>query len=146
MTGADPRDRIDSSDPPFVLPRQMREAIVAHARRDAPRECCGVIGGRGGRVGTLYPLTNLDQGTDFYRIDDAELFAVYREIDEGGGEIVAIYHSHPVSPAWPSPTDVRLAAWPDAHYLICSLADPDRPDLRAFRIVDDQIREVALAD
>jgi [CysO sulfur-carrier protein]-S-L-cysteine hydrolase len=145
MTARDRNDQADIADPPFELPRTMREQIVQHARRDAPRECCGVIGGREGNVETLYPLTNLDQGTDFYRIDDAELFAVYRQIDDAGGEIVAIYHSHPVSPAYPSPTDVRLAAWPDAHYLICSLADPEQPDLRAFRIVDGEIREVALA-
>ncbi|HEU5431342.1 MAG TPA: Mov34/MPN/PAD-1 family protein, partial [Thermomicrobiales bacterium] len=68
------------TDPPFSLPREMRDQIVAHARRDAPRECCGVIGGRDGRVETLYPLTNLDQGTDFYCIDDAELFQVYQRI------------------------------------------------------------------
>ncbi|HET7092339.1 MAG TPA: M67 family metallopeptidase [Thermomicrobiales bacterium] len=146
MTAPNPQGQPDAADPPFVLPREMRDQIVAHARRDAPRECCGVIGGREGRVGTLHQLTNLDQGTDFYRIDDAELFRVYQQIDEDGGEIVAIYHSHPVSPAYPSPTDVRLAAWPDAHYLICSLADPDRPDLRAFRIVDGQIREVAISE
>ncbi|HEU0115754.1 MAG TPA: M67 family metallopeptidase [Thermomicrobiales bacterium] len=143
---ADRSSQSETADPPFVLPREMREQIVAHARRDAPRECCGVIGGRAGRVETLYPLTNLDRGTDFYRIDDVELFQVYQRIDAGGGEIVAIYHSHPVSPAYPSPTDVRLAAWPDAHYLICSLADPEQPVLRAFRIVDGAIREVALAD
>jgi [CysO sulfur-carrier protein]-S-L-cysteine hydrolase len=143
---ADRRDKRTPAEPPFVLPRAMRDQIVAHARRDAPRECCGVIGGRKGHVETLYPLTNLDQGTDFYRIDDAELFRVYQQIDGDGGEIVAIYHSHPVSRAYPSPTDVRLAAWPDAHYLICSLANPEQPDLRAFRIVDGQIHEVALAE
>ena len=79
-----------------------------------------------------------------YRIDDAELYALYREIEAREEEILAIYHSHPATPAYPSATDVALAFWPDANYVICSLADPERPVLRAFRIVDEQISEVAI--
>ena len=63
-----------------------------------------------------------------------------------GAEIVAIYHSHPESPAYPSATDVELAFWPEAVYLICSLADPSQPTIRAFRIRDGAIAEVALSN
>ena len=129
----------------FYLPRPMCDQVVAHARREAPRECCGVIGGTAGEMPELYPLTNLEPGNTRYRIADAELYRVYRELDERGGEILAIYHSHPSTPAYPSPTDVALALWAEAHYLICSLADPDRPDIRAFRIVGGHIREVPVS-
>ncbi len=128
----------------FSLPPYMEDQIVAHARREAPRECCGVIGGTNGKVSEVHSLTNLEPGNTRYRIDDAELYRVYRGLDERGGEVLAIYHSHPATPAYPSPTDVALALWPEAHYLICSLADPHRPDLRAFRIVGGHIREVPI--
>ena len=130
---------------PLCLPRHIGDQIVAHARREAPRECCGVIGGTAGEMPELYTLTNIEPGTTRYRIDDAELYRVYRELDERGGEILAIYHSHPATPAYPSPTDVALALWPEAHYVICSLVDPGRPDLRAFRIVDGQVVEVPVS-
>ena len=123
----------------LTLPSAMRDHIVVHAREDAPRECCGVIGGNDGQATSFHRLTNLESGVDFYRIDDAELFRVYRDIDDRGDDILVIYHSHPVSPAIPSKTDVALASWPDAFYLICSLQDPAHPDLRVFRIVDEQI-------
>ena len=124
------------------LPVAMRDEIIAHARAEAPRECCGVIVGANGTPERLHRLTNLDPGTDFYRIDDTELYRVYRDADDAGQEFVVIYHSHPVSPAYPSSTDVRLAAWPDAYYLICSLQHPDAPALHAFRIEDERITEV----
>ena len=133
-----------SSPETFSLPSEMRQRIIEHARREDPRECCGIIGGVAGRATELHELTNLEPGFDRYLIDDAELFRVYRDLDERGAEIVAIYHSHPISPAYPSATDVALAFWPDAHYLICSLEHPHHPVIRAFRIVDAAIREVAL--
>src|SRR5215217_2301955 len=128
----------------LVLPDEMRTEIIEHARDHAPRECCGVIAGRNGSLTRLYRLTNLEQGVDRYLIDDEELYRVYREIEEGGDELLAIYHSHPVSVAYPSKTDLAFAFWPDSYYLICSLEHPESPIIRAFRIVEDIITEVAL--
>jgi [CysO sulfur-carrier protein]-S-L-cysteine hydrolase len=130
--------------PTLTLPAAMREEIVAHARADAPRECCGVIAGRNGQPVRLYRLANLEPGVDRYLIDDAELFRVYREIEDGGDDLLAIYHSHPVSVAYPSKTDVAFAFWDECYYLICSLEHPEAPVIRAFRIVDGQITEVAV--
>jgi proteasome lid subunit RPN8/RPN11 len=124
----------------------MRGEIVAHARAEAPRECCGLIAGQDGRPTRLYRLTNVETGNRLYRIDDDELYRVTRELDERGWDVMAIYHSHPVTPAYPSTTDVSLAFWPDAFYVICSLANPDAPDVRAFRIVDEQISEAELVE
>lgn len=124
----------------------MRERIVAHARRELPRECCGLIGGAAGNASELHELTNLEAGVDRYLIDDAEVYRIYREWDDRGFEIVAIYHSHPTSPAHPSATDVSLAFWSEATYLICSLEDPEAPSLRAFRIVDERISEIPISD
>ncbi|MEA2510672.1 MAG: [CysO sulfur-carrier protein]-S-L-cysteine hydrolase [Thermomicrobiales bacterium] len=129
----------------LTLPKAMREEIVAHARAEAPRECCGVIAGRDGRPTRLYRLTNLEPGVDRYLIDDEEIYRVYREIEDGGEDLLAIYHSHPVSVAYPSKTDVAFAFWSESFYVICSLEHPDEPVIRAFRIVDEQIAEVVVS-
>ena len=129
------------------LPRAMRDRIVDQARAELPRECCGLIGGLPGDLdlsgprAELFPLGNAAPGLDFYEIDANDLFRVTRELDAGGRDIVAIYHSHPTGPARPSETDIELAFWPDAWYLICSLDDPTTPDLRAFRILDGAVGE-----
>ncbi|CAA9566787.1 MAG: hypothetical protein AVDCRST_MAG33-2138 [uncultured Thermomicrobiales bacterium] len=132
------------------LPIAMREEIVAHARAELPRECCGLIGGPPGETDLmaagveLFRLTNAAPGLDFYEIDPNDLFRVTRDLDRDGRDIVAIYHSHPTGPARPSATDIELAFWPEAWYLICSLDDPARPDLRAFRIVDSVVTEAGI--
>jgi [CysO sulfur-carrier protein]-S-L-cysteine hydrolase len=127
---------------PLALPKAMRDEIVAHARQDWPRECCGLIAGAGGEAKELRRMINTDPGTTFYNMDPKELFRVYRDFEEREWDIHVIYHSHPVSVAYPSKTDISLAAWPDAYYLICSLEDKANPSLRAFRIVDGAVTEV----
>jgi proteasome lid subunit RPN8/RPN11 len=130
--------------PSFVLPAAMRDEIVAHARQEAPRECCGIIAGADGRLTALHRMTNTYEGVDFYRIDDEELFKLYMELEGRGEEFAAIYHSHPVSVAYPSARDVQYAAWQDPVYLICSLEHPEAPVIRAFRIADETITELAI--
>ena len=129
----------------FSLPEAMRAAIIEQARREAPRECCGIIAGRDGMPTRVYPTTNIAAGNSLYEIDPAELIELeFREMPAHGTELVAIYHSHPVSPAHPSATDIALAFWPDALYLICSLQKSDFPQLRGFRIRDGAVTEVPL--
>ncbi len=132
------------------LPRAAHDRIVAHARADLPRECCGLIVGLPGELDLtgpqteLFSLRNVAVGLDFYEVDAGDLFRVTRLLDEDGRDIVAIYHSHPTSPAWPSATDIELAFWPDAWSLICSLDEPEAPSLRAFRIVDGAVSEARI--
>jgi proteasome lid subunit RPN8/RPN11 len=129
----------------FPLSEAMRAAIIAHARRDAPRECCGIIAGRDGAPSRLYETRNVAAGHRLYEIDPAQLIDLeFRELPAHGTEIIAIYHSHPESPARPSTTDVELAFWTEAVYLICSLADAEKPDIRGFRIKDGATTEVML--
>jgi [CysO sulfur-carrier protein]-S-L-cysteine hydrolase len=130
----------------FRLPEEMRAAIVDHAMRDAPRECCGIIAGRDGVPVRLYETRNVAGGNRLYEIDPAQLIDLeFRELPAQGAEIVAIYHSHPESPAYPSATDVELAFWPDAVFLICSLANRERAEIRGFRIREGGIHEVTLS-
>ncbi len=128
----------------LTLPLAIRAEIVDHARDHWPRECCGVIAGRGGDPTRLHRLTNLEPGVDRYLFDDEEFFRVYWEIENRGDSLLAVYHSHPVTVAYPSKTDVAFAFWPEAVYLICSLQVPETPVIRAFRIIDGEISEVAI--
>lgn len=130
----------------FYLPPAMRDEIFAHAREEAPRECCGVISTRDGVPVALYRMTNTYPGVDFYEPSGKELYARYTEIEEAGLELGAIYHSHPVSPAYPSSRDVEFAGWPTAIYLICSLQHPEAPVIRAFTIADEMITEHDIVD
>jgi len=106
---------------------------VAQATLDAPRETCGVLVGPAGQPVRICPLPNVDpEPVGRYTADPQSLLNVLRNLDERGWEVVAIYHSHPRSPAWPSPTDrERAAAWPEVVYLIVSLAGGE-PVLSAF--------------
>lgn len=129
----------------FHLPQEMRDVIVAHAIREAPRECCGIVAGRDGVPVQVYETRNIAEGNRLYEIDPQQLIDLeFRLLPEQGSEIIAIYHSHPESHAYPSPTDVELAFWPDAIYLICSLADRQRAEIRGFRLRNGAVREVTL--
>ena len=128
----------------LIVPGPIRDEIIAHARDHFPRECCGILAGKQGGITQLYRLTNLEQGVDRYLFDDEELYKVYWQIENRGEELLAIYHSHPVTVAYPSKTDVAFAFWPEAVYLICSLEHVDDPVIRGYRIVEEAISEIEL--
>ena len=127
------------------LDRAYVDEIIAHARQDAPNECCGIIAGNDGHHPTkLYRALNAEASPYRYNVDPKDLLRIYRDLDSNGWDVLAIYHSHTHTDAYPSPTDVRLASWPDAYYLIVSLADGAKPVLRAFRIQDGAVSEEEL--
>lgn len=127
------------------ISREMIDEIVAHAREEVPNECCGLIGGRDGRALTLYRARNELQSPLRYNVHPQDLLRITTEIEERGEELAAIYHSHTGSPPYPSQTDVNLAEnWPDPLYVICSLEDPDSPEVRAFSIRQGEISEAEI--
>jgi proteasome lid subunit RPN8/RPN11 len=121
------------------ISKTIHDQILAHAKAEAPMECCGLLAGKDGAVETIYPMTNADHSPVRYMIDPKEQFAVFKEMRAKENELVAIYHSHPATAAYPSATDVRLAYYPDAVYLIVSLENPARPVMKAYRIIDNKI-------
>jgi proteasome lid subunit RPN8/RPN11 len=125
------------------LSRSIYEELVAHAREEAPNECCGLIGGSNGAAKTVYRARNVEASPLRYNLDPKDQFRIMTEMNERGEELAAIYHSHTKSPAYPSQTDINLAAYPDAVYLIVSLADGEEP-LRAFTILDGKVDEAEL--
>ena len=127
------------------IAQSLVDEIVAHAREDLPNECCGMVGGADGEARTVYRAENAEASPLRYSIDAKEQFRLMRTIEDAGEDLVAIYHSHTKSPAHPSQTDVNLAGWPDAVYVIASLADPDSPDVKGFWIRDGKIEEAELS-
>jgi [CysO sulfur-carrier protein]-S-L-cysteine hydrolase len=123
------------------LDQDHYEALVAHARAEYPNEACALLAGRDGAVERIYALPNAEASPTFYVVEPRAQLQVMTEMDDLGLDLVGIFHSHVATEAYPSRTDVELAAYPDATYLILSLADPDAPVLRAFRIRDGRVDE-----
>ena len=127
------------------IAQMLIDEIVAHARDGLPNECCGMVGGSDGEARTVYRAANAEASPLRYSIDAKEQFRLMKAIEAAGEELVGIYHSHTKSAAYPSQTDVNLAGWPDAVYLIASLADANVPEVKGFWIRDGQIAEAELA-
>ncbi|HZD81211.1 MAG TPA: M67 family metallopeptidase [Actinomycetota bacterium] len=119
--------------------------IVEQGLREFPNECCGLVAGKDGSPVKVFAMRNLDASPVSYRLDPKEQLQVFELLDREGWELWGIYHSHTHSEAYPSETDRRLAFYPDARYLVLSLQDRERPELRAFRIGEDQISEEELS-
>jgi [CysO sulfur-carrier protein]-S-L-cysteine hydrolase len=132
---------VTTSDPePFVLDRPTWDRLVERSWSDFPYEVCGLLGVRPDGSIEHFPIDNAERSMTYYVMDPKQLLKAMRTIeDEGWG--LAIYHSHTHTQAYPSATDVRLAAYPEASYLIITLQDRDAPDIRAFRIIDGDVTE-----
>jgi [CysO sulfur-carrier protein]-S-L-cysteine hydrolase len=122
------------------IARSMLDQIVAQARAEAPNECCGIIGTRDGSAVSLYPVRNAAASPLRYEIDPREQLRVFEALDDEELEVGAIYHSHTRSAPEPSQTDINLAFYPDAVYVIVGVAG-EEDDVRAWRIVDGQVSE-----
>ncbi len=123
------------SVPPVHLPEHLAETIIVHAREGAPEEICGVLRGRGLHAYEVVRGQNIaDERIENYTVDPQTLLRQF-DFEDAGDEMMGIYHSHPVSEAYPSATDAWNAYYPDAVYFICSLEFPSYPVIRAFRLV-----------
>jgi [CysO sulfur-carrier protein]-S-L-cysteine hydrolase len=150
--------------PPLKIPQQILDEMIAHARELDPFECCGLLAGTNGSVSRQYRITNtvakdaraveVFDGADVkqlghlpdstkaevaYFMDPKEMLAAFKDMRQRNLDLAVIYHSHTHSPAYPSTTDVGLAYYPDAAYLIISLEHKTAPDLRAYWIKDRQV-------
>jgi proteasome lid subunit RPN8/RPN11 len=127
------------------ISRALVDEMVAHAREDLPNECCGLVSGIDGEAIEVIRVENAAASPLRYEMDPKAQYEAWKSIEDGGRELLAIYHSHTKSAAYPSQTDVNQAvAWPDQVYVIVSLADEGAPDvkgyfLRDLRIVDAEI-------
>jgi proteasome lid subunit RPN8/RPN11 len=133
----------------------MVQALIDHARAGTPNEACGLIVGDGpaadgGRALRFEPTRNAAASPFRYEIHRDDLYRLTVATDDADEVFWGIVHSHTHTPAVPSPTDIALAFYPDALYILVSLAEDEAdrlsgvPSVRAWRIVDGAVHEVAL--
>ena len=125
------------------ISQELFDEMVAHAVQDAPNECCGMIATREGEAVGVHRATNAAASPLRYEIDGAEQYRIQMAIDDADLDLGAIYHSHTRSGPYPSQTDINLAFYPEALYVIVGLAGKD-PDVRAFEIRDGQVSDAEL--
>jgi proteasome lid subunit RPN8/RPN11 len=127
--------------------------MVAHVKAELPNEGCGIIAGKDGVATKLYATRNAEASPFRYSIDPVDQIKARSEMDAMGWDELVIFHSHVASRAYPSPTDVRLSQWPadppidlypDAYYVLISLADPQSADVKAYTIHGGEVEEVGL--
>ena len=134
-------------EPVLRIDGGLHDAIVAHARRDHPDEACGIVAGAEGSdvPRRLVPMTNAARSPTFFEFDSTEQLKVWKALDARDEVPVVIYHSHTATPAYPSRTDIALAAEPDAHYVLVSTAEcgtGEGPvEFRSYRIVEGIVTE-----
>jgi proteasome lid subunit RPN8/RPN11 len=128
------------------IDRALLERIVAHARRDFPNECCGMLAMRDGRAVAVHEATNIAASPLRFEVDGLEVHRAIEAIEDDGGEMGAIYHSHTRSDPYPSQTDVNFArGWPGVEWLIVGVGRDGEPTVRAYRIEDGAIAEVEVS-
>lgn len=128
------------------IARELYDEIIAHARAEAPNECCGIVAAGDGRAHEVFPAINKFASPLRFEIDEADLIRIWRSIDEADLDVGAIYHSHTRTPPEPSQTDINGApAWPGALWIIVGLATDDgEPDVRTWTIADGRAEQVEL--
>lgn len=149
----------------FVLEKKYAEEMIAHAREESPNEACGLLAGHQGKVVKVYRCENTLKSPYRYDIHPLNFLKADQEMEEKGWELLGIYHSHTKTEAYPSMTDIQFAdafrettlallsifgtpsredlasLYPGPLYFIVSLADPQGPAIRAFRIVEGKVTE-----
>ncbi|MGH2386304.1 MAG: Mov34/MPN/PAD-1 family protein [Candidatus Limnocylindria bacterium] len=131
------------------IPAAVADELIAHARMELPNEACGLLAGDlgAGRATAFHPARNVEASPLRYNVHPDDLVRIVFAIEDHGQDLVAIFHSHTRSPAVPSATDLRTAQYPDAFYVLATLADPGAgpaESLRAWRIRDGASSEVSL--
>lgn len=124
------------------IPNDIFTDMLAQARAEAPIECCGILAGSGGRVERLYKMTNAEHRSDHFMMAPEQQFTAIKDIRSASLDMLAIYHSHPETPARPSAEDIRLALTPGVVYLIVSLQGGNGPVVKGFQIEDGMTTEV----
>lgn len=128
----------------LTIPKEIFDKMIAHCISGYPNEVCGILAGEDGRVRKIYEMTNVEPSPVSYFMDPKEQFKALKDMRTEGIEMIAIYHSHPSSSAYPSAKDVSLAFYPDSFYLIVSLMEKGKPELGVFEIIEGKVHHAAL--
>ncbi|MDP6685940.1 MAG: M67 family metallopeptidase, partial [Candidatus Omnitrophota bacterium] len=110
----------------FYLSKKERDELISHSKSESPKEVCGILAGKEGKVQKIYQMRNTDESAKTFLMDPKEQLTVMKEIRNLGLDMVGIYHSHSETEAYPSAHDVKLAFYPECSYVIVSIKDKDK--------------------
>lgn len=125
----------------LTIDKKFADDMIAHSQREDPNECCGILAGKDDVTANSYRIANSTPSPYRYVMEPQQMLNAMRDADANGWDVLAFYHSHTHSPAYPSQTDVRMAkqsGWlgDDVYYILVSLEDKANPCIRAFRIME----------
>jgi len=127
----------------ILMPKEVFDQMTGHCRSVYPNEACGILAGRGSQVSRFFRMQNVESSPVSYLMDSKEQFEVMKALREDRLSIVALFHSHPASAAYPSAKDVALAFYEDSAYVIVSLSERE-PMVKAFFITNGVVEEVEI--
>jgi proteasome lid subunit RPN8/RPN11 len=125
------------------IPRSIFDEMVAHCRQGYPNEACGILAGEGNEISKLYTMTNTEGSPASYMMEPSEQFRAMKDMRSNNLSMIAIFHSHPDSPAYPSAKDVGLDFYEECVYIIVSLAE-DLPLVKGYSLKESTVKEVTL--
>lgn len=123
----------------LLITKNIHDDLVAHAKEGFPLEVCGILGGTGESVSAIYRMTNTDASNEHFMMDPKEQFTVVKDLRSKDLSMLAVYHSHPETPARPSEEDIRLALTPGVSHVIISLADALQPVVKSYKIDQGEV-------
>jgi len=133
-----------------LIARPLLDELIAHARQEAPNECCGVVAVDAGppvRAARVHRAINTAASPLRFEVDGRELLRTIDEIESAGAELGAIYHSHTRSAPYPPQTDINFAAnWPGGEWISVGLAGRAAPEVRSYVIDGGAVREVRIEE
>lgn len=127
----------------LIIPQHIFNEMLAHCKAGYPNEACGILAGRNGEVSKIYRMANIENSPVTYMLDSREQFKVMKDMRENNLSMVAIFHSHPSSAAYPSAKDVSLAFYEECVYIIVSLMEKE-PIVKGFLIREGNIEEIKI--
>lgn len=128
----------------LVLTTSQYQEMLSHVSQWHPLEACGLLAGAGQTVNSVYPIDNILRSPTAYEMEPTQQLKAMLDFEAQGDSLLAIYHSHPQGPEYPSQTDVEKAYYPEAVYVIISLRDTSKPVAAAFTIVSGKVSSVVL--
>ncbi|HYQ48509.1 MAG TPA: M67 family metallopeptidase [Thermodesulfovibrionales bacterium] len=128
----------------LLIPKDLYEQVCQHCLQSYPNEACGILSGKNGKVNRVYTVKNIEPSPVSYFMDPREQLMIHKELRQRNEDMVAIFHSHPQSPAYPSAKDVNLAFYEDTLYVIVSLSDGCISEMKAYSIVEGTVSEIMI--
>lgn len=122
------------------IPENIYNKMISHCISELPNEACGILAGIKNVVNKIYMMTNIEKSPESFLMDPKEQIQVLKDIRESKLEMLAIFHSHPSTPARPSQKDIKMAFYEDIYYIIISLKGLV-PETKAFKIYDNSVKE-----